>query len=56
MGCEELVEYIGCVCLALGGVGGEGVSGLRLALTNPVGTEGVFGVCLCFGCGGVHTH
>ena len=26
---------------------------LGLGFTNPVGTEGVFDVCLCFGCGGV---
>ena len=42
-----------CMCLALGGVGGEGVSGLGLGFTNPVGTKGVWDVCLCFGCGGV---
>ena len=24
-----------------------------LGITNPVGTGGVFDVCLCFGCGGV---
>ena len=27
--------------------------GLGLGFTNPVGTEGVLDVCLCFGCGGV---
>ena len=26
-----------CMCLAWGGVGGEGVSGLGLGFTNPVG-------------------
>ena len=42
-----------CMCLARGGVGGEGVSGLGLGFTNPVGTGGVLDMCLCFGCGGV---
>ena len=42
-----------CMCLAWGGVGGEGVRGLGLGFTNPVGTGGVLDVCLCFGCGGV---
>ena len=45
-----------CMCLARGGVDGEdGEWMLRLGLgfTNPVGTWGVLGVCLCFGCGGV---
>ena len=42
-----------CMCLALGGVGGEGMRELGLGLTNPVGTGGVLDVCLCFGCGGV---
>ena len=44
------------MCLARGGVGGEGgewMRGLGLGLTNPVGTGGVLDVCLCFGCGGV---
>ena len=41
------------MCLARGGVGGEWMRGLGLGLTNPVGTEGVFDVCLCLGCGGV---
>ena len=27
--------------------------GLGLDFTNPVGTEGLLDVCLCFGCGGV---
>ena len=27
--------------------------GLGLEFNNPVGTEGVLDVCLCFGCGGV---
>ena len=45
-----------CVCLARGGVGGEGgewMRGLGMCFTNPVGTGGVLDVCLCFGCGGV---
>ena len=43
-----------CMCLARGGVGGEGdewMRGLGLGFTNPVGTGGVLDVCLCFGCG-----
>ena len=35
---------------SLGGVGGEGVGGLGLGFTNPVGTRGVLDLCL--GCGG----
>ena len=45
-----------CMCLARGGVGGEGgewMRGLGLSFTNPVGTGGVLDMCLCFGCGGV---
>ena len=42
-----------CMCLARGGVLGEGVSGLGLGFTNPVRTEGVLDVCLCLGCGGM---
>ena len=45
-----------CMCLARGGVGGEGGEWMRelgLGFTNPVGTWGVLDVCLCFGCGGV---
>ena len=34
-----------------GGVGGEGMRGLGLGFTNPVGAGGVLDVC--FGCGGV---
>ena len=44
------------MCLARGGVGGEGgkwMRGMGLGYTNPVGTGGVLDVCLCFGCGGV---
>ena len=44
-----------CMCLARGGVGGEGGEWMRelgLGFTNPVGTGGVLDVCLCFGCGG----
>ena len=43
-----------CMCLARGGVGGEGgewMRGLGLGFTN--GNRGVLDVCLCFGCGGV---
>ena len=42
-----------CMCLARGGVGGEGGEWMRelgLGFTNPVGTGGVLDVCLCFGC------
>ena len=45
-----------CMCLARGGVDGEGdewMRGFGLGFTNPVGTGGVLDVCLCFGCGGV---
>ena len=41
-----------CLCLARGGVGGEGgewIRDLGLGFTNTVGTEGVLTVCLCFG-------
>ena len=46
-----------CMCLARGGVGGEGGGGewmreLGLGFTNPLGTRGVLDMCLCFGCGG----
>ena len=43
-----------CMCLARGSVGGEKdewIRGLGLGFTNPVGTGGVFKLCL--GCGGV---
>ena len=33
--------------------GGEWMRELGLGFTNPVGTEGLLDVCLCFGCGGV---
>ena len=33
--------------------GGEWMGELGLGFTNPVGTGGVLGMCLCFGCGGV---
>ena len=47
-----------CMCLARGGVDGEGDEwmrglGLGLGFANPVGTGGVLDVCLCFGCSGV---
>ena len=41
-----------CMCLARSGVdveGGEWRRGLGLGFTNPMGTEGVLDVCLCFG-------
>ena len=44
------------MCLARGGVGGEGgewMRGLGLGFTTVVGTGGVLDVSLCFGCGGV---
>ena len=37
----------------MGRVGGVGVSGFGVVFTNPGGTRGVWGVCLCLGCGGV---
>ena len=48
-GVGEVCEM--CMCLARGGVGGEGVS--VLGFTNYVRTGGVLDVCLCLGCGGV---
>ena len=42
-----------CMCLARGGMGGEGgewMRGLGFGFTNPVGRGGVLDVCL--GCGG----
>ena len=39
-----------------GGVGGEGGEWMRelgLGFINPLGTRGVLGMRLCFGCGGV---
>ena len=45
-----------CMCLARGGVVGEGGECMRelgLGFTNHVGTGGVLDMCLCFGCGGV---
>ena len=50
VGCEELVEYVRCVCVWLGVAWVE--SGLGLGFTNPVGT-GECWTCVCFGCGGV---
>ena len=41
-----------CMCLAWGGVcRGEWVGGLCLGFTHPVGTGGVWHVCLCLDCG-----
>ena len=55
---DVLVRGVGGVCgmcLARGGVGGEGVEWMRelgLSFTNPVGAGGVLD--MCFGCvGGV---
>ena len=45
-----------CMCLALGGVGGEEGEWMRelgLGFPNSLGTGGVLDMCLCFGCGGV---
>ena len=47
-----------CMCLARGGVGGEGgggecMIGLDLGFTNHMGIGRVLGVCLCFSCSGV---
>ena len=45
-----------CMCLARGGVGGEGGEWMRelgLGFTNPVETGGVLDVCLCFSSSGV---
>ena len=58
---DVLVRGVGgvcdmCMCLARGGVGGEGGEWMRelgLGFTNPLGTGGVLYMCLCFGCGGV---
>ena len=58
---DVLVRGVGgvcdmCMCLARGGVGGEGGEWMRelgLGFTNPLGTGGVFDMCPCFGCGGV---
>ena len=40
-----------CMCLARGGVDGNGMRELGLGFTNPVRTGGVLDMCL--GCGGV---
>ena len=37
------------MCLARGGEGGEMMRELGLGFTNPVGTGGVFDMCLRFG-------
>ena len=58
---DVLVRGVGgmcdmCMCLARGGVGGEGGEWMRelgLGFTNPEGTGGVLDMCLCFVCGGV---
>ena len=41
-----------CMCLARGGIGGEGGEWIRelvLGFTNPIGAKGVLDVCLCLG-------
>ena len=56
---DVLVRGVGgvcdmCMCLARGGVGGEGGEWMRelgFGYTNPLGMGVVLG--LCFGCGGV---
>ena len=57
VGCEELVEYVRCICVWFGVAwverGGVWMRGLGLGFTNHVGTGGVLDVCLCFGCGRV---
>ena len=58
---DVLVRGVGgvcdmCMCLARGGVGGEGGEWMRelgLGFTNPVEIGRVLDMCLCFGCGGV---
>ena len=53
-GVGEVCEM--CMCLAQGGVCGEGVEwmrGLGLGFTNPVRTGGMLDVCLYLGGGGV---
>ena len=51
------MECVTCVCVWLGAVwverGGESMRELDFGFTNHVGTGGVLGMCLCFGCGGV---
>ena len=55
---DVLVRGVGgvcdmCMCLARGGVGGEGGEWMRelgLGFTIPVETGGVLDMCLCFGC------
>ena len=59
--CDVLVRGAGGVCdmhmcLARGGVGGDGGEWMRelgLGFTNPVGTGGALDMCLCLGCCGV---
>ena len=41
-----------CMCLGSGRVGDEWMRELCLGITNPVGTKGVWDVCLYFGCDG----
>ena len=55
--CDVLVRGVGgvsdmCMCLAWGGVGGEGGEWMRelgLGFTNHMGTKGVLDMGLCFG-------
>ena len=55
---DVLVRGVGgvcdmCMCLAVGGEGGEWMRELGLGFTNSLGTGGVLDMCLCFGCDGV---
>ena len=50
MGCEELVEYVRCVCAWLAATWcGEWTRGLGLDFTNPVGNMGSVGRVSVFG-------
>ena len=47
------MKCVKCVWGGMGGVGSEWVRGLGVGFTNPVGTEGVWDMCLDLGCSGV---
>ena len=56
LNCNDVSMCNMCMCLARGGVGGEGGEWMRelgLGFTIPLGTGGVLDMCLCFGCCGV---